>query len=56
VTSFKTTLGTGQINNIQIFTNSILNNLKTIIVVWILAVSIFGFPIIFLVAGLRGLH
>lgn len=54
VTSFKATLGTGQTDNLQIFSHSLINNCKTIAAVWILAISIYGFPLIFLMSGVRG--
>lgn len=54
VSSFKATLVSGQINSSQIFVHSLLVNLKTLIIIWLLAVSVFGFPVIFLTAGARG--
>lgn len=50
----KSTLIEGQINNLDIFLNSIYFNMKTLIIIWILSISIFLFPIIFAVIGIRG--
>lgn len=52
--SFKATLLTGEINNLQILYHSIINNFKTLLIIWALAISAYGFPLIFLTIGARG--
>lgn len=54
VSTFKAILSGGQINYTQIFWYSILNSLKTILIIWIFSVLIITFPLVFFVIGIRG--
>lgn len=54
VLSLKDTLIGGNLDNNQVFWYSVQNNFKTVLFVWIVAVSVIGFPLIFLAIGIRG--
>lgn len=43
-----------KIENVELFKISLLENLKIIIVIWFLGVTIIGIPLIFIVIGIKG--
>ena len=54
VSTFKTLVEGGAINNTQIFWSSLVNSLKTVFVIWVLSLLMFTFPFILIVIGIRG--
>ncbi len=52
--SFFKTLSNNEYDNIQIFKQSILDNFKTIFIIWITGILIIGIPIIPIIVLLRG--
>lgn len=54
VLSLKDTLIGGNLDNNQVFWYSVQNNFKTVLFVWIAAISVIGFPLIFFAIGIRG--
>lgn len=54
VSTFQSLFSRGQINNSQVLWESISYNFKTTIIIWIMAVSIIAFPLIFFIVGIRG--
>ncbi|MDI6604218.1 MAG: stage II sporulation protein M [Thermoanaerobacteraceae bacterium] len=54
IVSFYDILGHTQLNAINIFKQSILNNFETVFILWLLGATIIGIPFIFFIIGVRG--
>jgi stage II sporulation protein M len=54
IVGFYDILGHTQLNAINIFKQSILNNFETVFILWLLGATIIGIPFIFFIIGVRG--
>ncbi len=47
-------LGVQSINNVELFNLSIFNNMKTVILLWVLGITVIGIPFILIIIGIKG--